>query len=85
MLTRIISAVVAAAIGITVIIFADTAALPAAVALLSMLGVFELYRAAGCHENKFMTAIALAFSGVYPFLVLYGSDRIILLVTTAVI
>ena len=85
MLTRIISAVVAAAIGITVIIFADTAALPAAVALLSMLGVFELYRAAGCHENKFMTAIALAFSGAYPFLVLYGSDRIILLVTTAVI
>jgi phosphatidate cytidylyltransferase len=85
LLTRIISAVVAAAIGITVIIFADTAALPAAVALLSMLGVYELYRAASCHENKFMTGIALAFSGVYPFLVLYGSDRIILLVTTAVI
>ncbi len=85
LITRIISAVVAAAFGISIIVFADTPALPAAVSLLTMLGVFELYRADKCLENKVMTGIALAFSGVYPFLVVYGNSSIMLLVTTAAI
>jgi len=85
LLTRIISSLVGIVIGVTVIWFADTAVLPAAVALLTMLGVFELYRAAGCLENKIMTALAMVFSGAYPFITVYGSSRINTLVTTAAV
>ena len=85
MLTRIISALVGVVIGITIICFSNTVVLPVAVALLTMLGVFELYRAVGCTENKIMTALALVFSGVYPFMICYGNSNIINLVSTALI
>ena len=59
MVTRIISAVVAALIGAGILCFAHTAVLPAAVAFLSVLGVFELYRANKLTEYKLMTALVL--------------------------
>ncbi|MDO5148591.1 MAG: phosphatidate cytidylyltransferase [Oscillospiraceae bacterium] len=85
MVTRIISAVVAALIGAGILCFAHTAVLPAAVAFLSVLGVFELYRANKLTEYKLMTALACTFTGIYPFLVVYTNVKIIQLFTTAVI
>ncbi len=85
MATRVISALVGVVIGVSIICLAHTAVLPASVALLSMLGVFELYRANKCTENRIMTVLGIVFSGVYPFLTVYGNDSIICLVTTAAV
>jgi len=81
--TRVVSGLVGVVIGVTVICLSGTAVLPVTVALLTMLGVFELYRATGCLENKIMTVIALMFSAAYQFLVFYGNDNLVNLVTTA--
>lgn len=85
MATRIISAMVGVVIGVTIICLSGTVVLPVSVALLSILGVFELYRAAGCLENRIMTGLAFVLAGSYPFITVYGNSSIICLVTTAVI
>lgn len=85
MVTRIISGLVGVVIGVTIICLAHTVVLPIAVSLLSMLGIFELYRANKCLDYKVMTILACAFCGAYPFLTVYGNGAVLTLVTTAVI
>lgn len=85
MATRVISSFVGIAIAITILVFSDTLALPAAVALLTALGVFELYRANNCIEYRIMTGISLFYSLAAPFAYASGNQNVSILLTTAVI
>ncbi len=53
--------------------------------MLTVFGVFELYRANKLTGHKLMTVLACAFGGAYPFLIMYGSAKITQLFTTGVI
>jgi len=83
--TRIISSVVGIFIGVSVLAFADTIVLPVALSLLSMLGVYELYRANDCIRFRVMTGISLVYAGSAPFACMIKDKPVDLLLTTAAV
>lgn len=85
MATRIISSFVGIAIAVAILFFSGTFVLPAAVALLTALGVFELYRANDCIQYRVMTAAALVYSVVSPFLFRIENNSFSVLFTTAAV
>lgn len=85
MATRIISSVVGIAIGITILIFAYTPLLVIALAVLSVMGIYELYKANDCLKYKVMTAIAFVYCAVNPFLHMFGDLKYITFFTTAAV
>lgn len=82
MAIRLISAFVGIAIGVTVMIFADTPLMPIAIAFFSTVAVFELYRANGCLEFKGFLALAFSYSSLSPILLAYTDSKYSLLLGT---
>ncbi|MCD7727240.1 MAG: phosphatidate cytidylyltransferase [Ruminococcus sp.] len=72
MKTRIISAAVAIALLVVVLIFHNTIALPATVCFLVVVAIYELLKAAGVQKYKVLTASSMIFGGSVP-LVWFGS------------
>lgn len=73
MKTRLITAGVASAIVIVLLIFRLTLALPIALALVGCIAVFELFRATGAQSNIPFFIISLLFAAVMPFAARYMS------------
>lgn len=65
---RVISSLVGIAILVAVLSLFETIVLNIAIALLSVIAVFELLSACGCTKHKAFSAIVLAFALVIPFL-----------------
>ncbi|MCD8327620.1 MAG: phosphatidate cytidylyltransferase [Ruminococcus sp.] len=72
MKTRIISAAVAIALLVVVLIFHNTIALPATVCFLVVVAIYELLKAADVHKYKVLTVSSMIFGGSVP-LVWFGS------------
>ena len=77
MLTRILTAIVGIAIGVIILLFADTIILSIAVAALSVMIVFELLSNCKCLEYKIHSAVCFAFAAVLPFITQYASKDLI--------
>lgn len=77
MLTRILTAVIGIAIGIVILLFADTFLLGASVAALSVMIVFEVLSNCKFLEYKIHSAVCFVFSAALPFLTQYCSKDII--------
>ena len=73
MLTRILTAVIGIAIGIVILLFADTFLLGASVAALSVMIVFEVLSNCKFLEYKIHSAVCFVFSAALPFLTQYCS------------
>lgn len=73
MATRIISAVVGIAIAIVILIFSETFIFPLAISLISLLILYELFKAEKCVEYVFTTTICGIFAAVMPFITCYSS------------
>ncbi|MGM9683726.1 MAG: phosphatidate cytidylyltransferase [Eubacteriales bacterium] len=76
MLKRIITAVVAIAILVPVLFFSYTPVLCIAVAVVSVISLFEMYRCIGCHKKLYLCLPAYVFSVVSPFLIRYLGDLV---------
>ena len=71
MLQRIITAVVAIIIFLPVLWFSDTVALPAAMALLIVIAMFEMFRGLGLHRRFALTLPFYPVGAAMPFCVRY--------------
>lgn len=69
MATRIISSIVGIAIGISILVFSHIPfVLNTAIAVFSVMGIYELYKANKCLEYKIFSAVAFAYCAVTPFI-----------------
>lgn len=73
MLTRILTAIVGIAIGIVIILLADTVVFEIAVAALSFLIVYELLLNCKCLQYKMHSTVCLIYAAALPFLTEYVS------------
>ena len=71
---RLISSAVASALAIGVLLLHNTVVFPIAIAAVSMILMFELFRAAGCLRYRLSAGIAFLYGGVLPFLVYFGKS-----------
>lgn len=75
MATRIISSFVGIALGISILVFSDIPfVLNAAIAIFSIMGIYELYKANKCLEYKITTATAFVYCAATPFVHYLQSD-----------
>lgn len=70
MVTRLISSAVGIIIALAVLFLHDTIVLPIAVALISVMILFELYRAVGCLSLRISTSIGFVYAAALPFVTL---------------
>ena len=85
MKTRIITAVIAIAIFLPILIFSDTIALPIAMAICSAIAVFEITSCIGLKQAYPLTAPLYLYALGYPFFIRYAeSIELVRQVTTAV-
>lgn len=75
---RIITSLVACCVLLPVLIFADTPALPAGLALCSLLAVYEMLRCIGLGKSAAVGIPAYLAAAAFPFLVRYLPDRALL-------
>ena len=78
MLTRIITAVVACALLIPVLIFAETPILPIALALISVIAVYEMLSCIGLKKSLVLSIPLYLIALGLPFLVRYAPDGLAL-------
>lgn len=75
MKTRIITAVVALCLFVPVLIFSDTVALPLALALCSVVAVYEMVSCIGFKKAFVLTVPLYGIAGAFPFFIRYAADR----------
>ena len=73
MLKRTITAVVAIALFIPVCIYSDTVVFPAVMALLSVVGVFEMLGCVGVRKHYILAGISLVF-GAMPIVPFFAGE-----------
>lgn len=78
---RLISAGVGLILLEVVLYFFDTLVLNTAVALIVILGLYEVLHAAGCMKDKFLVVAACLYGGLIPFIPHHSAARIFPLVT----
>ena len=77
MRTRILTAVVGIAIGIIILLFADTIVLSCAVAAFSVMIVYEILSNCKCLEHKIHSAVCFVFAAVLQFITQYASKDLV--------
>lgn len=77
MLTRILTAIVGIAIGITVLFLADTIVFNIVIAAFSVMIVYELFSNCKCLQYKLDSAVCFVFAGALPFLTQYCGINVI--------
>ena len=85
MTIRIISGLIGVVIAIFILCFASTPLLPAAIAVLSVIAVCELYKANDCLQYKAMTVTALVYTAAAPFMIYVGNSTYSTLLTTVAV
>ena len=75
MLKRIITSLVAVCVLVPVLIFSGTAALPVAVAIVTVIGVFEMLKCIGLHKKYALTVPLYAASCAVPFVLRYFDNK----------
>lgn len=71
MLKRIITSIVALCVLVPVLIWSDTVVLPAAVAFITVIGLYEMYKCIGKHKNIAVCLPAYALAVLSPFALRY--------------
>ena len=71
---RIITSIVACAVLIPVLIFADTPALPVGIALCAVIGVYEMLACVGLKQSLAISAPLYLCAGAFPLLARYIKD-----------
>ncbi len=74
MLKRIITALVAVCVLVPVLIFSGTVVLPIAVAIVTIIGVYEMLKCLGIEKKYYLSIPAYAISAVMPFAMRYMDD-----------
>ena len=72
MLKRIITGLVALCVLVPVLIFSDTVVFPIAVAVVSVISLFEMYRCIGKHKKHSICIPAYLFALAFPFVMRYA-------------
>jgi phosphatidate cytidylyltransferase len=80
MLKRTITAVVAIALFIPVCIFSDTLIFPAVMALLSVIGVYEMLGCVGVKNHRILSAVCIIF-GALPLVPFFAGENAIEIIT----
>lgn len=75
MLKRTITGVVMTAVAIPICIFSSTWVFPVFMALLSVIGCYEMLKCESLLKNKYLSVPLLILSGVFPLLARYIDDR----------
>jgi len=81
MLKRSITGVIAFCVLLPVLIFSDTVVFPIAVAIVSLVSLFEMYRCIGKHKKLWLCIPAYFFALAYPFVMRYTERNEIRIVT----
>lgn len=76
MLKRIITSLVAFCVLIPVLIFSDTMVLPAAIAVATVIGIFEMLRCMGLHKKYRLSVPMYAAAAMIPFLLRLTDNRV---------
>ena len=71
MLKRIITGVIAFCVLVPILVFSDTVVFPIAVAIVSIISLFEMFRCIGKHKNLSLCLPAYLFALVFPFVMRY--------------
>ena len=75
MLKRIITGIVAFCVLVPVLIFSDTVVFPIAVAIVSIISLFEMYRCTQKHKKLSLCIPAYVFALAYPFVMRYADTH----------
>ncbi len=75
MLKRIITSLVAVCVLVPVLIFSGTVVLPIAVALVTIIGVYEMLKCLGVEKKYYLSVPAYAIAAAMPFLMRYINDN----------
>ena len=73
MLKRIITSIVGCAILLPVLIFSDTFVLPIAVTIVTLIGLFEMFKCIGVHHKLLITLPAYFIAGILPSVAKLGN------------
>ena len=84
MLKRIITGVIAFCVLLPILIFSDTVVFPIAVAIVSIVSLFEMYRCIGKHKKLSLCIPAYVFALAFPFVMRYAERNEIRIVTAFV-
>ena len=75
MLKRIITSIVALCVLVPVLIWSDTVVLPVAVAVITVIGLYEMYKCIGKNKNIAVCLPAYALAVLSPFALRYLADK----------
>lgn len=76
MLKRIITSLVAVCVLVPVLIFSGTAVLPTAVAIATIIGVFEMLKCMGLHKKHVLVVPLYIASAAIPFILRYFENKV---------
>ena len=71
MLKRIITSIVAICVLLPVLIFSDTVIFPSAIAVVTLISLYEIFKCMGVEKKLFITLPLFLFAAVAPFLMRY--------------
>lgn len=80
MLTRILTAIVGITIGVIIVLLSDTIVFQIAVAVLSVMIVYELFSNCKCLNFKLHSAVCFVYAGALPFLMQFCNINVIYIV-----
>lgn len=77
MLKRVVTALVALCVLVPVLVFSDTVVFPAAISIVSVIALYEMYKCIGKYKNMAICLPAYAFAAASPFVLRYTTSKLV--------